>query len=238
MTTGDAVPDQRCSERVYRNKGNPPLLALLSGGTGRTILDCGCGAGDNARSLASMGWTVDGLTISAQEADLARQVCRQVAVADLEHGLPHLGTSYDVVLMSHVLEHLDRPAPLLADVKQVLKPTGHIVVALPNVLYWRNRLDLLSGRFEYTQEGIMDRTHVRFYTHASGRRLLERHGFTIVHSSASGRVPWFVARRPFLHRLVGSIDRMGCKWRPGFFGVQSLYVGVVTAGGSTTHQSR
>ena len=144
-----------------------------------------------------------------------------------------LVTSYDVVLLSHVLEHLVSPGPLLADIKAVLKPDGRIAVALPNALLWRNRLAFLSGRFEYTQQGIMDSTHVRFYTQASGRRLLERHGFRVVHSSAFGGVPLAGARRLLPERVIAWLDQTGCRWKPGLFGVQSLYVGVVADGDIT-----
>jgi 2-polyprenyl-3-methyl-5-hydroxy-6-metoxy-1,4-benzoquinol methylase len=230
-----AVLDGPCSQRVYHNEGNPPLLALLPGNRGGAVLDCGCGAGDNARALASMGWTVDGVTISADEASLAERYCRRVEIANLEAGLPRLDTSYDVVLMSHVLEHLVSPGPLLSDVRTVLKPAGRIVVALPNVLLWRNRLAFLCGSFEYTQEGIMDSTHVRFYTHASGRRLLERHGFKVIHSSASGGVGLGVLRRWLPERAVSALDRTGCRWWPGLLGMQSLYVGVVAGRSSIGH---
>jgi SAM-dependent methyltransferase len=228
-----AALDEPCSQRVYHNQGNAPLLALLPDRQGGAVLDCGCGAGDNARALASMGWTVDGVTISAEEARLAERYCRRVEVANLEAGLPRLGTSYDVVLLSHVLEHLVSPGPLLDDVKTVLKPAGCIAVALPNALLWRNRFAFLRGSFDYTREGIMDSTHVRFYTYASGRRLLECHGFTVVHSSAFGGVPLAGARRVLPERVVTWLDRTACRWKPGLFGVQSLYVGVLADGGLT-----
>jgi SAM-dependent methyltransferase len=227
--------DEACSQRTYQNAGNPPLLALLPSGGEGAVLDCGCGAGDNARILASMGWTVDGVTISADEASLAARYCRRVEVANLEAGLPPLDTSYDVVLMSHVLEHLVSPGPLLSDVKAVLAPAGRIAVALPNVLLWRNRLAFLGGSFEYTQEGIMDSTHVRFYTHASGRRLLERHGFKVMHSSASGGVGLGVLRRWLPETAVSTLERTGCRWWPGLFGMQSLYVAVVAGRSSIGH---
>ena len=81
---------------VYKNPGNVGLLRLLSSPPGR-VLDCGCGAGDNARLLSGRGWRVTGVTIDPQEQEAARQFCEAVYLADLENGLP---TSAGVVRLT------------------------------------------------------------------------------------------------------------------------------------------
>ena len=103
--------------RTYSNPGNPPLLRLLEN-RARSILDVGCGAGDNAelikRELPAA--SVYGVTLSPQEALLAEPRMSGVWVCDIERGLPQAlaGMEFDAVLFSHVLEHLRDPARVVA----------------------------------------------------------------------------------------------------------------------------
>lgn len=210
-------------ERIYDNSGNAPLLALAPSVPGRA-LDCGCGAGANARILRSRGWEVTGVTLSPGERDLAAPLCSRVVVADLEEPLPdEVGGGYDLVVLSHVLEHLRHPERLLGQLKRLLDPGGIVLVALPNVLFYPIRIRALFGRFEYEREGILDETHVRFYTFASGAALLERNGLRLLESLAEGGFPLWWARRLLPPAAVEWIDAAACRWRPGLFGRQSLY---------------
>jgi len=218
------VHARRVAEKIYRNAGNLPLLDLLPVGGGRA-LDCGCGAGDNARILRSRGWRVTGITLSEDEQRLAAEHCERVFVADLEEPLPDaIGVGYDAVVLSHVLEHLVAPERLLRRVKNLLSPSGVVVVALPNVLFYPVRLRALLGRFDYASDGIMDATHVRFYTFESGLALLRENGFEVLKALAEGGFPLWKLRRHLPASLVERIDQEACRRRPGLFGRQSLYL--------------
>ncbi|MGF1500128.1 MAG: class I SAM-dependent methyltransferase, partial [Elainellaceae cyanobacterium] len=93
-------------EKSYKNKGNLPVLNRMPE-TARTVLDVGCGAGDNARLLKERGLVIDGITLSEEEAAASREFCRQVWIFNLEDGLPPEVTDrYDAVICSHVLEHV------------------------------------------------------------------------------------------------------------------------------------
>ena len=192
-------------------------------------LDCGCGAGDNARILSTRGWEVDGITISPDELSKASPNCKSVHIADLESGIPPaISGGYDLVVLSHVLEHLRNPSRLLADVHRVIAPNGVVAVALPNVLSWRHRLQFLLGRFEYEEGGIMDTTHLRFYTFASGRRLLESNGFVVSIATVEGIFP--LARKAKLpSHLIRRLDRFAGASVPGLFGWQLLYIASVAS---------
>jgi SAM-dependent methyltransferase len=214
----------RIAEKIYRNAGNLPLLSLLPEESGRA-LDCGCGAGDNARILRERGWRVTGITLSEAEQRLASQHCERVFVADLERPLPDaIGGGYDAVVLSHVLEHLVAPERLLGRVKGLLSPRGVLLVALPNVLFYPIRLRALFGRFDYTPDGIMDATHVHFYTFASGLALLRENGFEVVKALAEGAFPMWRFRRRLPAWLVERFDREACRLGPGLFGRQTLYL--------------
>ncbi len=211
----------------YRNQGNRPLLDLLPAYPGR-LLDCGCGPGDNARLLTARGWAVTGITIDRAEQQAAAQYCQRVYLADLEPGLPAaIGGRFDAVLTSHVLEHLVHPEQLLRDVKEALKPTGVLAVALPNVVAYTNRLRLLLGRFDYTTTGVMDEGHVRFYTFVTGAQLLQRNGFYVRVARADGAFPLSRLRHYLPPRLVAAVNQQACRRWPGLFGYQSLYVATV-----------
>lgn len=86
---------------------------------------------------------------------------------------------FDVVVCADVLEHVPDPAAVLARVRGWIAPDGLLLVSLPNVANLAVRLSLLAGRFEYADAGLLDRTHLRFYTRRSALRLVEGAGFRV-----------------------------------------------------------
>jgi SAM-dependent methyltransferase len=190
------------------------------------VLDVGCGGGGNARLLSARGRIVDGITLSAREAEEARAFCASIYQHDLETGLPPLPAErlYDAVICSHVLEHIVAPEALLTAIRAHLAPSGVLIVALPNLMFWKSRVRLLRGDFDYTESGLMDRTHVRWYSFASARRLLERHGFKVIEAVAEGGLPLGPLRRIVPKRLLAHADRAACKLAPGLLGYEILYV--------------
>jgi len=218
------MPSSDCSERVYQNVGNQELLKLVSGFPPGRALDCGCGAGDNARALSSSGWEVVGVTISPAEEEKASRYCTQVYLRDLESGLPpDVSGGFNLIVFSHVLEHIRNPSRVLQEARKVLAPGGRIAVALPNILFWRCRLEFVFGRFEYEESGLMDNTHVHFYTYISGKRLLEDNGFQLIKSTVEGSFPLRPLRR-IMPGAANFIDGIACKLWPGCFGHQLLYI--------------
>lgn len=219
--------ERECNQHVYRNVGNLPLLRLTNLERRGSALDLGCGAGDNARLLKERGWSVAGVTLSPKERDLAAQVCTSVIVHNLETGLPEeCEGPFDLVVLSHVLEHLRNPERLLAQVRNVLTPDGEVAVAVPNVLNWHQRLLFLLGQFDYANEGIMDATHVVFYTFKSARHMIESAGYRVLSAGAAGSIlPWGGLRRS-IPGVLSTIDRGFCALRPSLFGRQLLYVAV------------
>ncbi len=187
------------------------------------MLDVGCGAGDNAQALQSRGVTVDGITLSESEARSARAFCNQVDIYNLENGLPDtIGSGYDAVICSHVLEHICFPTSLLNGIRDRLTEEGILIVALPNFLWWKNRLRLLRGKIEYEASGLMDNTHFKWYTFRSSQKLLCDHGFEVTSAQSQGGAPLGPLRRIVPARLCGTFDETCCRILPGLFGYQLL----------------
>ena len=217
---GDVVDN----ELIYKNAGNMELLSMLPSSPGR-ILDLGCGAGDNAAWLAGRGWRVTAVTIDPREREVALPFCDEIHLGNLEEGLPAAVTgTFDVVLMSHVLEHLARPTQLLADVRERLAVDGAIAVALPNVLHYSQRFRFLLGDFAYSDTGILDRTHLRFYTYSTGRILLEENGFQVVEAVPDGSLPLWRLRPLIPAGKLERANRWACLRRPDLLAYQSLFL--------------
>lgn len=210
--------------KIYTNSGNGPVLARVPSGA-RVVLDVGCGAGDNARALHALGCLVDGITLSEQEAVLARPACRAVHIFNLEQGLPEgLAGDYDCALCSHVLEHICWPELLLADLhKKLAQKTGCLIIALPNVFYYRQRWQLLRGRFDYAESGLMDNTHFRWYSLDSARQLLEKNQFQVLDAIGEGNFPQWPLRRLW-PSVAKRIDRLATAKFPGLFAWQLLLI--------------
>lgn len=184
------------------------------------ILDLGCGDGSFGAWLQASGdCRVTGVTIQGTEAQLARERLPQVIEADLDRWDPPDAATYDGIVASHVLEHLADPSRLLRSLRRTLRPGGWLVVGLPNILFWRQRLHFLLGRFRYTQGGLMDDTHLRFFDWHSAHQLLTASGWSVDESIADGGLPgsrWTGPLRP-------TLDRSACRLRPGLFGFQFVF---------------
>lgn len=175
---------------MYEGLNRTVLKAIPE--TARSVLDVGCGTGLLGVSLKDAGIIrVSGLTHDPAEADVAKTRLDEVFLADLEMELPPAlaALKFDVVVASHVLEHLRDPGQTLERLKAVVAPGGCLIVALPNVLFWRIRLQFLTGRFRYTEGGIMDRTHLRFFDRVSARALCFGSEWRVELDLADGHLP-------------------------------------------------
>ncbi|MGE3809183.1 MAG: methyltransferase domain-containing protein, partial [Gemmataceae bacterium] len=152
-------------------------------GIGKSVLDIGCGEGYFAAELQKRGNRVVG--VDALDRPVCAEALDDYIRADLEDGLESVvsqlrGRTFDIILFQDVLEHVREPERLLRECRPLLRPEGKVIVSLPNVANITVRLALLLGRFQYTNRGILDRTHLRFFTRSTARQLLADHGLQIV----------------------------------------------------------
>jgi methionine biosynthesis protein MetW len=167
---------------AYYNQEKEFLLHLIPDGPNK-VLDVGCGSGGVGRKLLNSGKAAEmvGIEIFEAAAEKARKHYRTVHVGDVESmDLAAYRKYFDVIICGDVLEHLREPSAVLQDLHRCLRDDGLIVCCVPNVRYWRVWKDLVfQGKWEYASEGVMDQTHLRFFTTRSFKKLLIDTSFTI-----------------------------------------------------------
>lgn len=185
--------DDRGSYQYFEDV-NWGLLRMWGGRRGLDVLDVGCGFATTSQHLEQLGNRVTGIEESAEAVAKARTRIGRVVQADLqqfEAVAEELGDArFDAIVFADVLEHLAWPLGVLRKYLALLKPDGIVIVSLPNIGLWSVRLAILTGRFEYEDTGVLDRTHLRFFTRTSARQLLD----------AAGLVPRRTAYNPGLVR--------------------------------------
>ena len=194
----------------------------------KRVLDVGCGEGFLALRLAERGNRVTGVDIL--ESPLHRDVMEDYVRCDLAtQARLRLGRlerrAYDAILLLDVLEHLPRPEEVLEICRELIAPGGEVLLSVPNVANITVRLMLLAGRFEYAERGILDRTHLRFYTRRTFRRLLAKEGFRVEREWMTVMPVELALGFPASHPLMIAANRIlaaATRLCPGVFGYQIL----------------
>jgi 2-polyprenyl-3-methyl-5-hydroxy-6-metoxy-1,4-benzoquinol methylase len=156
------------------------IIEAVPDGCG-VILDVGCGKGTLGRWFKENGVAqVWGVELVASAGEEAKRWLDRVVIGNVEQApLPFPPGSVDCIICADVLEHTADPWAVVAKLKQVLKPGGCIVASIPNVGFHRNLRRLIRGRWLYTDEGLLDRTHLRFFTFETIEELFARNGMAI-----------------------------------------------------------
>jgi len=223
-----ARPDPLRYEHVSLDPGDVSLkLAALIAPNSR-VLDVGCGTGVITEIIQNRcAASIVGIEPDAERARQAVARGLDVYQGFLSAEFVRQHGPFDFVVFADVLEHLPNPAQLVRLAREGLKPRGCIVVSVPNVAHWFVRMDLLAGRFNYQDSGIMDATHLRWFTRRTIREFIEREGFEVTaltHTLNLGlpdyghRAPWRWLRPGLRRRLVRRLAAL----RPGLFGCQHI----------------
>ena len=162
---------------------DPRAIAIRLIGPNKNVLELGPATGRVTRILHELGCRVVAIEIDHSVAEKVRPYCSELILGNLEQLSlsERLGERrFDVILAGDVLEHLTDPAKLLRELKGYLSESGYLVVSIPNIAHGSIRLLLLQGKFPYTDIGILDRTHLRFFTLDTILQMLGEVGFVAV----------------------------------------------------------
>ena len=161
------------------------ILKWLGEGRGRRILDVGAADGIVSRRLTERGWRVTGLEGDPALAQAGARHCERMLTANLNREIPEVAGPFDAILYGDVLEHLVDPLRVLGELDRALVPDGFVVISVPNIAHLYIRLLLLVGRFDYIDRGILDDSHLRFFTERSLRALIADAGLTVERFTAT-----------------------------------------------------
>lgn len=175
-----------------------PLLELISDRKPTNqqrlrVLDLGCGNGSLSHLIAQQGYEVVGVEDSEQGVAIARQSfpdCHfiQASIYDLPYA--ELENSFDIVLSVEVIEHLLYPRELVRAAQKCLKPNGRLILTTPYHSYLKNLVLAISGKMDKHFTSLWDGGHIKFFSVATLRKLLETENYTDIHFNFSGRIPF------------------------------------------------
>jgi 2-polyprenyl-3-methyl-5-hydroxy-6-metoxy-1,4-benzoquinol methylase len=205
-------------DQAYFSGLRADILADLPADSGARILEVGCGAGATGEAALASGKAgfYQGVELDPDTAERARPRLSDVVCANVETlDLARLGSHYDVLILSEVLEHLIDPWGIVKALAGSLRPGGLVYASSPNIAHHRVIRSLLAGRFDYVPEGVMDRTHLRWFTPATYRHLFEDAGFETL---STGPMTPYDRKARILNRLTGGRSAH-------LFQVQMMYKG-------------
>ena len=191
------------------------------------VLEIGCATGYISRCLKEeKKCSVVGVEVDSEAAQKANRYCDQVIAgsAENEETFGQLSGTFDIIVMAAVLEHLVEPDRVLRRVRDYLRKDGYMILSLPNIAHWTIRRDLLFGKFEYSDYGLLDNTHLRFFTFLTAKQMIDDCGYFIDYfSMTTSEIPGVIRaikRVPFLGERIREhiLDSF-----PNFFGYELIF---------------
>lgn len=193
------------------------------------ILDVGCAGGEISEFATQIGHEVVAVDIAQPQKHLSKAIFVQ---HDLDKGLPlTINGKFDLIICADVLEHLRTPDKLLYELQDRLTDSGKIIASIPNFGNWYPRVRVLLGKFDYDARGILDQSHLRFFTKKSFMRIANTAGYDVTKIWITG-TPFEVMLRGAPKRriswktllsILAKIDRGLCRLRSNFFAYQFIF---------------
>lgn len=209
------------------------ILGMAAARPPGQVLDLGCSGGWLSEKLRTQGQHVVG--VDSEEVPGVLDRVDKFVEGNLESGVPfEAGSGYDTVILADVIEHVSDPARLLDSAKAVLNSDGELLISTPNFAHWYPRLRVVTGMFDYDRRGILDATHLRFFTRRTLLRLLRSRNLEVVELSYTG-LPFDVLSEGRRSRWIRTIDRALVRARPTLFGYQFVVRARPRARGEVEH---
>ena len=174
---------------------------------GTLILEVGTATGYMSQEFYNKGCVVWGVEIDRRAAKKAAKFCNRIFVGDIEEKtlLRKLrANQFDIIILADVIEHLKDPQTTIKNLTPHLKKNGNIIISVPNIAFLTQRFLLLFGNFDYLNTGIMDQTHLRFFTKKTILELVSMSGLNVEKFDYVGnftQLPFYMQTLyPILHR--------------------------------------
>jgi len=155
------------------------IARVVGDGGGKSLLDVGCAHGQLSATFVSQGWDVTGIEPDSVDAAVARGRGIRVIEMTVEDSLELLEEKFDMIVLADVLEHCANPWIQLSRLVTLCRPDSKIVISLPNIAHISVRMMLVLGHFDYSARGILDRTHLRFFTRRTALDLVSSAGVVV-----------------------------------------------------------
>ena len=215
---------------LKKSRASSHYYAIRMVGARQDVLDVACGEGFLASELKKSENRITGIDVLPQVKETP--ALDRYFSADLDQGISPVvdqlkGERFSRVLLLDVLEHLKRPETILDECHDVLQKDGLLIVSVPNIANITVRVALAFGRFNYTERGIFDRTHYRFFTRKTIRSLMESHGYRIVEEKLTVMPMELVFGMSPDGRIMRGVNltlRALTRLAPGLFGYQIMLV--------------
>lgn len=166
------------NNKSYRGFDNFVILKYLK--KGQKVLDVGCSEGElGAIIKEKFNSKVYGIEISEKAIEIAKKRLDKVMKINIEDEFELDEKNFDVIIFADILEHLYNPEQCINKFKKYLADDGYFIISIPNIANWLIRLKLLFGNFDYEPAGILDDTHIRFFTFKSIKKMIEKLGLKI-----------------------------------------------------------
>jgi len=192
----------KAKKASYFSGARADLVARLPADTSARILEIGCGTGATGALALARGraGSYTGVELFESAAAEARSHLSEVIVGDVERlEFAWQPCAFDALIMSEVLEHLIEPWTVLKRLRPFVRPGATVLASSPNISHWRVIRELAHGRFRLADQGVFDRTHLRWFTPESFAAMFEQAGYDVV---AIGPVTPFSARTQLISRLT------------------------------------
>jgi len=189
------------------------IISLIPNGS-KYILDVGCNSGYIGKYANLKHSEFFGVDFNAKALKMAADFYTDTFQVNLNFSLElPWNHKFDCIIFGDILEHLLEPARILQEfINTQLEKDGIVILSLPNVANYAVRMRLLLGNFDYTESGILDKTHLHFYTFKTAKLLIEKAGLVIEeHKFGASILGHFLKFFPFLTNLLATSHIFLCK---------------------------
>ena len=221
------VGERKMACEHYRLRRDPKsshqqIARLLKELRPQQVLDVGAAQGILGQLLADSGITIDAIEPNPDWAEAAKPYYRRVVNSTVEAAdLPD--NTYDCIVCADVLEHLPDPLSTLKRLRQAAKPDATFIISLPNVAHLAVRAMLLFGRFPRMERGILDKTHLQFFTKDTAKNLLSDAGLK-VDRTLTTIVPLEDFGNGLFTKTMMGMQRLAVAALPRLFAMQWIFI--------------